>query len=328
MPRHTDVDSLSSHVISVTSKSSAMLLVDRIRDVLPRWGVHGASRTRLHKSASLPSIRVGGARYKMIRRAFRTGGNATVDLCTDKLTGRRVILKRVAGDATREAETHRAVCELGHPGFSGFIDVYTEGGHTVIVSEYCEGGDLLDLVRVGEGLPELQALEYAADLLSALARLHSTGYAHADVKIDNCCLSDEGRIKLVDFGGTVSISEVDHTYRPGSSTLTYTAPEVFANKCTDPRCADVWSAGIVLFTLLTGTLPWEVATSRDHSYLRHWRGDESPRWRTLPDDVRALLRAMLHTSPLDRMTAANAHARLVELLAARRRAIEKREQAS
>lgn len=303
-----------------------MLLTDRIRDVLPRLGRLSPSKLPRRRSDASPAP----LRYKVLKRSFRCGGNATVDLCFDKLTGQRVVLKRIATDsphhAEREASIHRAVSDLEHPCISQFIDMYTDrSGHVHLVLEYCEGGDLIDLVRVGEGMPEVQALDHAADLMNALTTLHAAGYAHADVKIDNCCLSRDGRLKLIDFGGTVSIDEINHTFRPGSSTLTYTAPEVFANKCTDPRAADVWSAGVVLFTLLTGTLPWDIATSRDHAYLRHWRGEESARWRSLPDDVRALLHQMLHISPAERITAAGATKKLMGITSARRRAMEKQE---
>lgn len=309
-----------------------MLLADRIRDVLPRWGRHHTT-TGPHKALGVTSapLKPSSARYQTLKRGFRCGGNASVDLCVDQVTGRRVVLKRVythkknPTDAELEGHLHSGITELEHPNICEFLGLYRENGNTVLVSEYCEGGDLIDTLPAGDGLPVVRALELAADLMSALARLHGAGYVHADVKIDNCCLTRSGRLKLIDFGGAVYINDVDHVFRPGSSTLTYTAPEVFANKCTDPRAADVWSAGVVLFTLLTGTLPWEIATSRDHSYLRHWRGDESPRWRSLTDDLRALLRAMLHTSPLDRISAATAHTRLVELLAARRRIMEKSE---
>jgi len=248
------------------------------------------------------------------------GGNGAVDLAFDVLTGKHVVLKRVCmkekADARKEGEIHAQLSFLHHPNISEFVGMYLEeDDNLTIVSEYCQGGDLLDHVKINEGLPEEQAVGYVIQLLDALAHMHEAGIAHADVKIDNCCLDANGTLKVIDFGGSVSVAElVNSTFCPGSSTLTYTAPEVLNNKCYDPRTADVWAAGIVLYTLLCGSLPWEIASSRDHSYLRHWRGDEALRWRSISKNIREILHVMLAVSPKERIVAREAYDRLQKIL--------------
>lgn len=271
-------------------------------------------------------------RYKVLSRTLRAGGNGSIDLALDKMTGRRVVLKRQPYHAAvlEEAAIHAEVDRLNHANVVGYVDSYIEGNDTVvIVSDYCEGGDLISQVEAGKGIAEADAFGYALQLLSALSHLHEKGFCHADVKIDNCCLTRDGQLKLVDFGSAVRVGDISSAhlftsssgdvafFRPGSGTLTYTAPEVFANRCADLRAADVWASGVMLFTMLTGCLPWEAATSRDHRYLRHWRGEECARWRDLSAPARTLLHGMLAISPKDRITAADAHAMLQSFMAAR-----------
>lgn len=333
------------------SNTIIMILTDRLRDALPRRRFPSTHMPRiLSHSLSVQPSRISppgsprstlsghsgrtlaqpppSKRYKVLSRTLRTGGNGSIDLALDKTTGRRVVLKRQPLHAAvlEEAAIHAQVDRLNHPNVVGYVDSYVEGNNSVvIVSDYCEGGDLISQVEAGKGIAEADAFGYALQLLSALAHLHEKGFCHADVKIDNCCLTADGQLKLVDFGSAVRVGDMSSThlvsssgdatfFRPGSGTLTYTAPEVFANRCADLRAADVWASGVMLFTMLTGCLPWEAATSRDHRYLRHWRGEECARWRDLSVPARTLLHGMLAIAPKDRFTAAEAHTMLQNMV--------------
>jgi serine/threonine protein kinase len=215
-----------------------------------------------------------------------------------------------------EASAYATMDKLNHSHIARMIETIDDGEHITIVTECCEGGDLIDRVLAGEGLSMDVVLRYAAHLTDALAHIHAAGYAHGDIKIDNCCISREGKLQLVDFGCSVRIADLgDSIFVPGSSTKAYTAPEVFTRRCADPCAADVWAAGVAIVVLATGWLPWETATSHSHAWLRHWRGEDI--FRCLPDDLHKIVHSMLRISPRERATAADAHRMIVEAMAAR-----------
>lgn len=171
-----------------------------------------------------------------------------------------------------------------------------------------------------QGLDIELALRLSIQLLNAVSHIHGAGYAHGDSKPDNCCLDTNHNLKLIDFGCTISVKDLedDRPFKPSSNTLAYTAPEVLTGRCTDPRSADVWAAGITLFAMLTGNLPWGMASSRDHVYFRYWRGDHHlPGWDVIPNELRAILASMLDTSPDTRFSAEKAHASIGRFLSTR-----------
>lgn len=303
------------------SMSGTTMLGERIRDVLPRGLIAKYARSSLDvkpsASTTVTTART-HTRYLITRRGQREEGHGTVYFAYDTRTSRPVVLKRLPRTkaAMDEASAYATVDKLNHPHIAKFIETFDDGESITVITECCEGGDLLDRVPVGEGISIEAALRYAAQLTDALAHMHAAGYAHGDIKIDNCCISRDGKLQLVDFGCSVDVAELgDAVFVPGSSTKAYTAPEVFSRRCDDPCAADVWAAGIALVVLATGWLPWETATSHSHSWLRHWRGEDI--FKQLPDDLHKIVHAMLKVSPRERATAAEAHGMLAEALAAR-----------
>jgi eukaryotic-like serine/threonine-protein kinase len=152
-----------------------------------------------------------------------------------------------------------AAGRLSHPGIVAVYD-YGEAGDTAyIVMEYAPGTSLSEFVRSRGllNLPEVGAVMY--QLLDALAYAHSLGIIHRDLKPDNLLVIPQGRIKISDFGvARIPTSRVTQAGTP-VGTPSYMAPEFYLGAAYDHR-ADLFSAGVVVYELLTGALPFEAET--------------------------------------------------------------------
>ena len=122
--------------------------------------------------------------------------------------------------------------------------------------EYVEGRTLRDILNHEAPLPPERALEIIEPVLGALAAAHEAGLVHRDVKPENVLLSDRGQIKVVDFGLAKAISAQTSTATQGLliGTVSYLPPELVLSGRAGPR-SDVYSAGVVLFEMLTGRKP-------------------------------------------------------------------------
>lgn len=201
-------------------------------------------------------------RYRVERR-LGSGGMAEVFLARDATLGRLVAVKvlreRFADDEQFVARFHRearAAAALNHPNVVAVHDRGVSAGSSYIVMEYVPGETVRELVQRAGRLSPAAARVIELDLLAALQAAHEGGIVHRDVTAKNVLLTEDGRVKVTDFG----------IARFGSSTLTstgvvmgtsrYLSPEQARGEPTDER-SDLYSAGVVLFEMLTGRLPFE-----------------------------------------------------------------------
>ena len=145
-----------------------------------------------------------------------------------------------------------------------------------IVTELAPYGDFSKLL-LSEQLPKDEKLvrTFFHHLIEALEYLHSNGCAHTDVKLENLLLAEDFTLKLADFDTAISLTE-GTIPSVGTGTRNFRAPEVKARKCKSPKAADVFSAAIVLFTLLTGYLPYNEDTTTQGYDLEKLLVTESP----------------------------------------------------
>jgi serine/threonine-protein kinase len=203
-----------------------------------------------------------GDRYHITTRLAR-GGMATVYRAVDTRLTRTVAVKvmhvglgddaEFARKLDREA---RAAARLSHPSVVSVFDQGQDGGRPYIVMEYIEGETLRDVITREAPLTPLRALEVIEPILGALAAAHEAGLVHRDVKPENVLISERGQIKVADFGLAKAISSQTSTATQGLliGTVSYLPPELVVSGRSDAR-SDVYSAGVVLFELLTGTKP-------------------------------------------------------------------------
>lgn len=200
-------------------------------------------------------------RYRVRSRLAR-GGMSTVYLATDQRLDRDVALKvlhphlssdeNFLGRLGREA---KAAARLSHPHVVGVLDQGNDGSLAYLVMEYIPGHTLRDVIRERAPLTPRLALALIDPLIEGLAAAHAAGLVHRDVKPENVLIADDGRIKVGDFGLARAVTTSTST---GTliGTVAYIAPELVLGQPSDAR-SDIYSAGIVLYELLTGHQPFE-----------------------------------------------------------------------
>ena len=145
---------------------------------------------------------------------------------------------------------------LDHPNIIKLFDCYQDKSYYYMVEEYCSGGDLFDYIQKEKFFTERKAGTIFNQLLSAVNHLHKKKIVHRDLKPENIVLIEAQNqdvfIKLIDFGTSITIKGKNLTQELG--TIYYIAPEVFMNNYNEK--ADIWSCGIILYTMLCGHPPF------------------------------------------------------------------------
>ena len=205
-------------------------------------------------------------RYEITQRLAR-GGMATVYRAVDTRLTRTVAVKVMhvgLGDDAEFARKFdreaRAAAKLSHP---NVVSVFDQGqdlegpnSRPYIVMEYVQGQTLRDVLNREAPMAPSRALELMDPVFAALAAAHDAGLVHRDVKPENVLISERGQIKVADFGLAKAISSQTSTATQGLliGTVSYLPPELVMSGKADAR-SDVYSAGVVLFELLTGRKP-------------------------------------------------------------------------
>jgi len=201
-------------------------------------------------------------RYQIVRK-LGSGGMANVYLAEDQELGRRVAIKilddRHARDAQfverfrREAQN---AAGLSHPNIVSIYDRGDSEGTYYIAMEYVEGRTLKELIVARGPSPLGIAIDYTRQILSALRFAHRNGIVHRDIKPHNVIVDGEGRVKVMDFG-IARAGAASQMTEAGSiiGTAQYLSPEQARGAPVD-QTSDLYSTGIVLYELLTGTVPF------------------------------------------------------------------------
>ncbi|MBI3685798.1 MAG: Stk1 family PASTA domain-containing Ser/Thr kinase [Actinobacteria bacterium] len=172
---------------------------------------------------------------------------------------------------TREA---RSAARLSHPNVVSVYDQGSDHGHTFLIMELVRGRTLRDLLRHGPVSPAL-AVTIMESVLSALAAAHRAGLVHRDIKPENVLLSVDGAVKVADFGLARAVAQASASQTAVvMGTVAYVAPEQVSHGLADAR-SDVYSAGILLYELLTGAPPYHGDHAVSVAY-RHVHDDVPP----------------------------------------------------
>lgn len=201
-------------------------------------------------------------RYRVTRRLAR-GGMATVYIAQDERLERPVALKVMhphladsqdfVARCRREA---RSAARIVHPGVVSVFDQGVITGQGFLVMELIDGTNLRQLLRAQGAFTIPQALRYTTDILEALRAAHRVGVVHRDIKPENILVPTEGPAKVTDFGLARAASEVSMSSTGNMlGTVAYIAPEIATTAEADAR-SDIYSVGIMLYEMLTGSVPW------------------------------------------------------------------------
>jgi serine/threonine-protein kinase len=207
-------------------------------------------------------------RYQIVAR-LAAGGMGEVYRGRDNVLDREVALKilqpTLAGDEAfidRFRREARASAMLNHPNIVHVHDWGQTGDTYFMVMEFVRGPNLRSILARGGPLQPGQAVEVMDQVLAALEHAHERGIIHRDVKPENILVTPEGVAKVADFGLARALAESRVTTAPGTvtGTVQYLAPEQIQGEAADPR-TDLYAAGIALYELLTGRVPFTGETS-------------------------------------------------------------------
>src|SRR5437667_1715512 len=219
--------------------------------------------------------------YKITNK-IGAGGQGTVYKATDQKLGRTVVIKVLPAELTvketnlkRFEREARLASSLDHPNICTIFDMDETQGLHFIAMQYVEGKNVRQLCN-GRPLELDSALRIGIQVADALATAHARGIIHRDVKSGNVMVSDNGQVKILDFGLAKLLDEQEAAtsgiHQPELTevgvpygTATYDAPEKARGDRVDAR-ADIFSTGVLLYEMLTGTWPFRGKSTID---VRH-----------------------------------------------------------
>nr|XP_060626419.1 hormonally up-regulated neu tumor-associated kinase [Anolis sagrei ordinatus] len=229
---------------------------------LAAWVNAAASRERLREFPH--TKRVGNY---LIGRKLGEGSFAKVREGLHVVTGEKVAVKvidkkrakkdtYVTKNLRREGQIQQMI---RHPHIAQLLDILETENSYYLVMELCPGGNLMHKIYEKKRLEEHEARKYIWQLILAVEHLHRAGVVHRDLKIENLLLDEDNNIKLIDFGLSNCASILGYTdpFSTQCGSPAYAAPELLARKKYGPKI-DVWSIGVNMYAMLTGTLPFTV----------------------------------------------------------------------
>ncbi|KAK1170890.1 ribosomal protein S6 kinase alpha-2-like isoform X1 [Acipenser oxyrinchus oxyrinchus] len=203
-------------------------------------------------------------------------------------------------DRVRSKMERDILAEVNHPFIVKLHYAFQTEGKLYLILDFLRGGDLFTRLSKEVMFTEEDVKFYLAELALALDHLHSLGIIYRDLKPENILLDEEGHIKITDFG--LSKEAIDHDKRAYSfcGTIEYMAPEV-VNRRGHTQSADWWSFGVLMFEMLTGSLPFQGKDRKETMALILKAKLGMPQF--LSPDVQGLLRALFKRNPTNRLGA-------------------------
>lgn len=202
-------------------------------------------------------------RYELLEK-IGDGGMAVVYKAKDKLLNRFIAVKILRPEFTKDAafvenfkRESQAAAGLSHPNVVGVYDVGREGNINYIVMELIEGKTLNEIIKEEAPMDYRKVIDITKQVASALKVAHKNKIIHRDVKPHNIMVTNEGVVKLADFGIAKAVN--DATLSTGSKiigSVHYFSPEQARGNYVDER-SDIYSLGIVMYEMLTGTVPFD-----------------------------------------------------------------------
>lgn len=253
--------------------------------------------------------------YHIHEKKLGEGGFAKVRLATHLSTRLGVAIKcldklKLGAELPRIYNEIKCLKKLKHKNIARLFQVFETDTVIYLVLELCSGGELFDYIVKKNRLGESEAAQIMFDLMRVLDFIHINGFAHRDLKPENVLFDDRHQIKLIDFGLAANCSADNMAMNKNQApmgqlstccgSITYAAPEVIAGGSYSGTAVDVWSAGVMMYALLVGQLPFN-----DNSISKLYQKIQAG-IRELPNyispDGADLLRKMLTVNPRHRIT--------------------------
>ncbi|XP_038665664.1 ribosomal protein S6 kinase alpha-5-like isoform X1 [Scyliorhinus canicula] len=233
--------------------------------------------------------------------------------CRHKRTGQEFCVKIVS--RRMEACTQREIAALKllgtHPNIVKLYEVYHDQLHTYMVMELLKGGELLERIKKRKHFSESETSRIMGMLVSAVRYMHDCGIVHRDLKPENILFADQNdgaRIKIVDFGFARVKPSDSQPLKTPCFTLLYAAPEIFKQNGYDESC-DLWSLGVILYTMLSGLIPFQsmqqtVISRTDEITKTIKEGNfilAGETWNNVSQEAKELVQGLLTVDPNSRL---------------------------
>ncbi|KAG5186283.1 putative serine/threonine protein kinase [Tribonema minus] len=151
-----------------------------------------------------------------------------------------------------------AMKSLHHENIVRLFRVLNGGTKLYLVCEYVSGGDLYDKIAAMKSLPETLARKYFKQIVRAIQHCHENGITHRDLKPENCMVTEDGDIKVADFGlSNITSQQYGDMFFTVCGTPHYASPEVLSRVTYNGPQSDIWSMGVLLYVMVLGYLPFD-----------------------------------------------------------------------
>ncbi|CAD8061384.1 unnamed protein product [Paramecium sonneborni] len=211
-------------------------------------------------------------------------------------------------DQEKLLEETSILMDIDHPNIVKLYEMYQDDNSYFLISEYCDGGELFEKIKVVQILTEKEIASYMKQILSAVSYCHSKGIVHRDLKPENILFDSKSQgatLKIIDFGASAKLVN-DEKLNKRIGTPFYVAPEVL-NGSYDEKC-DIWSLGVLLYILLCGYPPF-FGHSEGEVLAKVRKGTyqfDSNDWSKVSMQAKDLIRRMLFYDPASRIGASDA----------------------
>lgn len=251
-------------------------------------------------------------RYKIVK-TIGEGGMANVYLAIDEILNREVAVKVLRGDLAEDDKFVRrfqreaiSASSLNHPNIVEVYDVGEDNGSYFIVMEYLDGVTLKNLVKKRGKLSLTEVIDIMTQLTDGVACAHKSMIIHRDIKPQNVMILNDGRVKITDFGIATALNSIEMTQTNSiMGSVHYLPPEQASGEKTTFK-SDIYSLGILMYELLTGSIPFkgETAVEIAMKQLKESLPSVVKRDPSIPQSVENILMKACAKNPLNRYESA------------------------
>jgi non-specific serine/threonine protein kinase len=244
--------------------------------------------------------------YQIIEK-LGEGGMGIVYLAEDTKLERHVAIKFLPSHISSNSDERKrfeieakAAAALNHPNIATIYAIEEADDQVFMAMEYIDGRELKN--DINEGLPVEQVIDYGLQIAEGLQAAHNKNIIHRDIKSRNIMLTEEGKIKIMDFGLAKVRGGVDLTTEQSTlGTAAYMSPEQARGESVDPR-SDIWSFGVVLYEMATGQLPFrgDYDQAVIYSILNEKQDDTRKRRADIPEYLERVIAKCLEKDVSDR----------------------------
>ncbi|XP_013375124.1 PREDICTED: ribosomal protein S6 kinase alpha-1 isoform X2 [Chinchilla lanigera] len=248
----------------------------------------------------------------VVKETIGVGSYSVCKLCVHKATNMEYAVKVIDKSKRDPSEEIEILLRYGqHPNIITLKDVYDDGKHVYLVTELMRGGELLDKILRQKFFSEREASFVLHTIGKTVEYLHSQGVVHRDLKPSNILFVDESGnpecLRICDFGFAKQLRAENGLLMTPCYTANFVAPEVLKRQGYDEGC-DIWSLGILLYTMLAGYTPFANGPSDTPEEILTRIGSgkftlSGGNWNTVSETAKDLVSKMLHVDPHQRLTA-------------------------